>query len=123
MRISDWSSDVCSSDLERAGRNLKKTVMELGGSDPFIVLPDAPLEAAVDAALLGRLFNTGQSCIAAKRIIVVGNERGAAFLELFTRKASTLQPVDPNELPQRRGPLSSERPLEGLLGKMAAARA
>src|SRR3546814_571557 len=75
---------------ERAGRNLKKTVMELGGSDPFIVLPDAPLEAAVDAALLGRLFNTGQSCISAKRIIVVGNERGAAFLELFTRKASKI---------------------------------
>src|SRR3546814_11672449 len=83
--------------------------MELGGSDPFIVLPDAPLEAAVDAALLGRLFNTGQSCISAKRIIVVGNERGPAFLELFTRKASTLQPGAPNEMTTRLGPRSSER--------------
>ena len=107
---------------ERAGRNLKKTVMELGGSDPFIVLPDAPLEAAVDAALLGRLFNTGQSCISAKRIIVVGKERGQAFLDLFVRKASALEPGDPNEMTTRLGPLSSERALEGLLEQIAAAR-
>ena len=46
---------------ERAGRNLKKSVMELGGSDPFLVLEDAPLEASIDAAIFGRMFNTGQS--------------------------------------------------------------
>src|SRR3546814_16271331 len=57
---------------ERAGRNLKKTVMELGGSDPFIVLPDAPLEAGGDAALLGRLVHTGQSGIAARRVMLGG---------------------------------------------------
>src|SRR3546814_19034634 len=96
--------------------------MELGGSDPFIVLPDAPLEAAVDAALLGRLFNTGQSCISAKRIIVVGNERGAAFLELFTRKASTLQPGDPTEMTPRLGPLSSQRAPDGLKRGSASCR-
>src|SRR3546814_18008381 len=61
-------------------------------------------------------------CFSAKRIIVVGNERGAAFLELFTRKASTLQPGDPNEMTTRLGPLSSERALEGLLEQIAAAR-
>src|SRR3546814_570982 len=97
--------------------------MEQGGSVPFIVLPDAPLEAAVDAALLGRLFNTGQSCISAKRIIVVGEERGKEFLDLFVSKAGMLQPGDPNEMTTRLGPLSSERALDGLLKQIADARA
>jgi succinate-semialdehyde dehydrogenase / glutarate-semialdehyde dehydrogenase len=65
---------------ERAGKNLKKSVMELGGSDPFIVLEDVPLEPTLDNALWGRMNNTGQSCVAAKRFIVVGKERGKAFL-------------------------------------------
>jgi succinate-semialdehyde dehydrogenase/glutarate-semialdehyde dehydrogenase len=107
---------------ERAGRNLKKTVMELGGSDPFIVLPDAPLDGAVDAALFGRMFNTGQSCISAKRIIVVGQERGRAFLDLFASKVKVMEPGDPREMTTRLGPLSSQRALEGLLAQIEAAR-
>ena len=67
---------------EHAGRSLKKVVMELGGSDPLIVLDDADLDHAVEGALFGRMFNTGQSCVASKRIIVVGHQRGAEFLRV-----------------------------------------
>ena len=76
---------------ERAGRNLKKSVMELGGSDPFLVLEDAPLETSIDAAIFGRMFNTGQSCVSSKRIIVIGKERGKAFLDGFVQRMAALE--------------------------------
>ena len=63
-----------------AGKTLKKAVLELGGSDPYVILEDADLEAAAKACLVGRMINTGQSCIAAKRLIVVEN-----VLESFER--------------------------------------
>jgi succinate-semialdehyde dehydrogenase/glutarate-semialdehyde dehydrogenase len=72
-----------------AGRNLKKAVMELGGSDPLIVLEDAPLESTLDCALFGRMFNTGQSCAGSKRIIVIGKERGTAFLDGFIQRMAS----------------------------------
>ncbi|NJL90197.1 MAG: NAD-dependent succinate-semialdehyde dehydrogenase [Coleofasciculaceae cyanobacterium SM2_1_6] len=77
-----------------AGKNLKKTVLELGGSDPFIVLPKADLEAAVAGAVTARLISNGQSCIAAKRFILVGSI-AAPFLEKFVAKFQALQMGDP----------------------------
>ena len=79
---------------EQAGRELKKTVLELGGSDPFIVLADADLAAAAKAAADARLINSGQSCIAAKRFIVV--ERVAdQFLERFFQEMRSRRMGDP----------------------------
>src|SRR5205814_838481 len=78
----------------QAGRELKKTVLELGGSDPFIVLADADLAAAAKAAADARLINSGQSCIAAKRFIVV--ERVADhFLERFFHEMRARRMGDP----------------------------
>jgi len=82
---------------EQAGRHLKKTVLELGGSDPFIVLDDADLERAAATAAEARLINSGQSCIAAKRFIVVDHVADA-FLERFTtamRARKVGDPLDP----------------------------
>ena len=107
---------------ERAGRNLKKSVMELGGSDPFIVLEDAPMEPTLDNALWGRMNNTGQSCVAAKRFIVVGKQRGKEFLEGFKVRMSALKVGDPNDPCTKLGPVSSEKALKGLLHQIDLAK-
>ena len=78
-----------------AGQHLKKCVMELGGSDPFVVLEDADLDRTVTMAVLSRYGNAGQTCIAAKRFIVV-EAIADAFLEQFAAAAARLQPGDPN---------------------------
>ncbi|MDZ4701357.1 MAG: NAD-dependent succinate-semialdehyde dehydrogenase [Rhodothermales bacterium] len=77
-----------------AGQALKKVVLELGGSDAFIVLADADLEAAVEAAVASRMQNNGQSCIAAKRFIL-DRSIADAFLEAFVARVEALQVGDP----------------------------
>jgi succinate-semialdehyde dehydrogenase/glutarate-semialdehyde dehydrogenase len=79
---------------EQAGRHLKKTVLELGGSDPFIVLEDADIAAAAEAAAEARLINSGQSCIAAKRFIVV-EQVADRFLERFAAEMQSRKVGDP----------------------------
>ncbi len=82
------------------------------------MLPDAPLDHAVSGALFGRMFNCGQSCIASKRIIVVGKERGTAFIDNFVAKAKALKLGDPTDASTELPPLSSERALTGLLSQI-----
>ena len=89
---------------ERAGRVIKKTVLELGGSDPYLVLEDADLESAAETCVKSRLINSGQSCIAAKRFIVVEAVR-KRFEELFVAKMRAKTMGDPRESPDV-GPLA-----------------
>jgi succinate-semialdehyde dehydrogenase/glutarate-semialdehyde dehydrogenase len=98
---------------EIAGRNLKKVVLELGGSDPFILLGADDMEEAVEAAVAGRLDNTGQSCNAAKRFIVA-DELYDDFLEKFNEKMAAAKPGDPNSDDAAMGPLSSDSAAETL---------
>jgi succinate-semialdehyde dehydrogenase/glutarate-semialdehyde dehydrogenase len=92
---------------EIAGRNLKKVVLELGGSDPFILLGTDDLDEAVTAAAEARLDNTGQSCNAAKRFIVV-DELYDDFLEKFKQQLGGAKPGDPTAEDTEVGPLSSQ---------------
>jgi len=88
-----------------AGNALKKCVLELGGSDPYLVLADADLEVAVETAVTSRFLNTGQSCIAAKRFIVVP-EIAAAFVERFRQGVDALALGDPLDERNRVGPMA-----------------
>jgi succinate-semialdehyde dehydrogenase / glutarate-semialdehyde dehydrogenase len=98
---------------EIAGRNLKKVVLELGGSDPFILLSTDDLDAAVESAVGARLENSGQACNAAKRFIVV-DDLYDAFLERFTAALTAVQPADPAAEGTTVGPLSSTAAAERL---------
>ena len=90
-----------------AGRNLKKVVLELGGSDPFIVLGTDDLDKTVEDAVAARIDNAGQSCNAAKRMIVI-DELYEPFLEKFTAALTAVKQGDPRERGIECGPLSSE---------------
>ena len=96
-----------------AAKRIKKVVLELGGSDPFIVMPSANLEAATTTAVKARIFNNGQSCIAAKRFIVA---EGIAnkFEKMFAEKMAALRVGDPFDEATELGPLSSAEGLEDL---------
>jgi succinate-semialdehyde dehydrogenase/glutarate-semialdehyde dehydrogenase len=91
---------------EIAGRNLKKVVLELGGSDPFLVLGTDDMDAVVEAAVGARLENGGQACNAAKRFIVV-DDLYTPFLEKFTAALMEVEPSDPSSPDTVLGPLSS----------------
>lgn len=88
-----------------AGKNLKKSVLELGGSDAYIILEDADLDKAVDLATHGRLQNNGQTCIAAKRFVVV-DAIYDEFLERFTKKMQDAKMGNPKDKDTVYGPLA-----------------
>ena len=98
---------------EFAGRHLKKVVLELGGSDPFILLSTDDLDSAVQNAVDARLDNSGQSCNAAKRFIVI-DDLYEPFLEKFTAKIAEVEATDPTSSDSALGPLSSLKAAEGL---------
>jgi len=100
---------------ERAASNLKKCVLELGGSDPFIVLDDAIIEKAAEGAVKGRFINCGQSCVASKRFFVSKNIADE-FIELFIKKASQLKIGDPMSMETDIGPISSKDGLDTISG-------
>ncbi|KOX10510.1 NADP-dependent succinic semialdehyde dehydrogenase [Micromonospora profundi] len=91
-----------------AGRELKKTVLELGGSDPFVVMPSADVDRAAEVATTARCQNNGQSCIAAKRFIV-HTDVFDAFAEKFAANMAALRVGDPMDPDTDVGPLASER--------------
>lgn len=88
------STRAGSSVAEIAGKHLKKTVMELGGSDPYVVLEDADLEKTIASCVTGRMINSGQSCIAAKRYIVIESVR-KQFEEMLVEKFNKITYGDP----------------------------
>jgi len=100
-----------------AGQNLKKSTMELGGSDPFIVLDDADLDQAVKYAVSGRMFNAGQCCTASKRFIVMEG-LADSFLQKFKSELEKFKPGDPMDGSTTLSPLSSEAALKKLLDQV-----
>jgi len=102
---------------EAAGRNLKKSVLELGGSDAFIVLEDADIDKAVEMAIQGRMNNNGESCVASKRFIAVA-AIADEFLEKFTEKVAALKVGDPMDPETQVGPLSNEDALLNILDQV-----
>jgi succinate-semialdehyde dehydrogenase/glutarate-semialdehyde dehydrogenase len=104
-----------------AGHALKKSVLELGGSDPFVVLPSADLDACVRTAVTARVQNNGQSCIAAKRFIV-HDQIADDFLTRFTDAMDALVVGDPFEPATDVGPIVTETQRDELVGQVEAAR-
>jgi succinate-semialdehyde dehydrogenase/glutarate-semialdehyde dehydrogenase len=104
----------------RAGQNVKKSTMELGGSDAFIVLEDADLDKTVEWAVWAKMNNTGQCCVAGKRFIVV-EELADRFLDKFKSALAALTPGDPMDEATTLGPLSSEAALVKLLDQVTRA--
>ncbi len=107
------SNEAGMKTAERTGKTIKKTVLELGGSDPFIVFDDADLDHTVDMAVKARMMNTGQSCIAAKRFIVLERVFDS-FQELLTEKISQLRVGDPLDETVDIGPLATKEGVDQL---------
>lgn len=100
------SEDAGSQVAALAGANIKRTILELGGSDPFIVMPDADIELAASTAATARMIVSGQSCIAAKRFIV-HQDVVKQFTELFKQHLEAKKIGDPSDPTTEVGPLSS----------------
>jgi len=96
-----------------AARQIKKSVLELGGSDAFIVMPSADFEDAVSTAVKARTINSGQSCIAAKRLFIA-DEVYDQFLEQFLERMRALKVGDPMDEATELGPLATEQILQGV---------
>jgi len=107
------SIEIGAKVAQRATSRLKKCVLELGGSDPFIVLDDADIEKATSGAIKGRFLNCGQSCVASKRFIV-SKKIAKEFIELFVQKAEKLKVGDPLSDSTDIGPLSSMKSLDNI---------
>jgi len=103
-----------------AGRHLKISTMELGGNDAFIVFPDADLEETIKWAVWGRMYNTGQTCCAAKRFILVGDVADV-FMERFQATLETFAPGDPIDPETKMGPLCNEKALLSLVAQVETA--
>ena len=104
-----------------AGRALKKVVLELGGSDPFVVMPSADIDRAAAAAVTARTQNTGQSCICAKRMIV-HTDIYDAFMERFSAGMKAVRTGDPMDPATDMGPLSSAEQRDTVLDQLARFR-
>jgi succinate-semialdehyde dehydrogenase/glutarate-semialdehyde dehydrogenase len=114
------SVDAGKSVAARAGQNLKKSTMELGGSDAFIVLEDADLLKTVKWAVWAKMNNMGQCCVAGKRFIVI-ESLADKFLETFQTALAAFRPGDPMDSATTLGPLSTEAALLQLLGQIKRA--
>ncbi|QEG23085.1 NAD-dependent succinate-semialdehyde dehydrogenase [Mariniblastus fucicola] len=116
--VSLTGSDAAGSAVaERAGKQIKKSVLELGGNDAFIVLDDADLESTIESAVKGRMQNTGQSCVASKRFIVLESVADE-FMNGFKKAMSELKMGDPMDPETDMGPLSTESAAADLLEKV-----
>ncbi|WGM20481.1 aldehyde dehydrogenase family protein [Paenarthrobacter sp. OM7] len=105
---------------EAAGRNLKEVVLELGGSDPFIVLEDVDLETVVQRAVAGRMVNGGQACNAAKRFVVM-EAVYEGFVRAFCQALAAIAPGDPTAPGTYLGPLSCHAAADQLQAQLDAA--
>jgi succinate-semialdehyde dehydrogenase/glutarate-semialdehyde dehydrogenase len=112
--------DAARSVAARAGQNVKKTTMELGGNDAFIVLADADLDETVKWGVWAKMNNTGQCCVAAKRFIVA-EEIADSFLAKFQTALAALKPGDPMDKATTLAPLSTEAALVNLLDQVKRA--
>jgi succinate-semialdehyde dehydrogenase/glutarate-semialdehyde dehydrogenase len=114
------SEEAGASIAAEAGKNVKKSVLELGGSDAFIVLEDADIKKAAEWAIVGRINNNGECCVASKRFIVV-EAVADKFLELFKDKMANLIIGDPMKPQTDLGPLSSEDAMKHILDQLSRA--